>query len=139
MIVVALDSTKIMCSQMILILSSFFFLISLTLLGCINSGGRSGAILPVLLLIIPTAVFFLFLLSLSGKLGIVKARQNRQNYWFWAPNLRFFRLRIFWGLGLNFGRGNVHWAAVSVVVLIKISAGRGLHLSFELNSNCFFD
>lgn len=135
---IALDSTKVTCRQTI----SVFFIIlfpRLTCLICVSSGGRVRAPLLALPQLILVAVFFLFLSSFREKLGVVRAGRNRQNCWFWAPDLSSFWPEVFYSLGLAFslGRGSVHWSVFSVVVLINVPADKSLYLCLGL-SRCSF-
>ena len=58
----------------------FFLLVGLSKLGCIDSGGWSGAFLTSLvLLVILATVFLVFLPSLSRALGVVRAGRSCRN------------------------------------------------------------
>ena len=135
--VIALDLTQIAYRSTWTIPISILvlFLIGFTRLGCLDSVGQGGAFLLSLLLVISTAFFFLFPPSLSGRL-----RVTEEGSWqFWGPGLRFFHPRIFYQLGLGFGRRGVHQSIVSMTLLVGVSAGGGLYLCFGLGSDCFFD
>lgn len=116
----------------------FFLILTLTLpysFGCVNFGDQNGAFL--LPFIMSAAVFLFILPSFYRKLEVVRAGQNRQNYWLWALDLRFFRLRVlcYLRLQVDFGCGSVYWSIVLTVVLINIAADRSLYLGFDLSSN----
>ena len=135
--VIVLDLTQIACrsAQTILVSIIILFLIGLTRLGCVDSGGRGGAFLLSLLLVISTAFFLLFLPSLSGRLWVTGAG----NWQFWGPGLRFFYLRVFYQLGLGLGCQSMHQLIALVALLVEVLDGRGLYLRLGLGSDCSFD
>ena len=53
--------------------------------------------------------------------------------------LRFLYLKAFFQLSLGPGRRGVYWSVVFLALLIKVTAGGGLDLSFGLGSDDSFD
>ena len=124
------------------IIGFFFLILALTWrtwLGCINFVSQDRAFLLLLLLIILTAVFFLILPNFYGKLRAVRAGQSYWSYQLWALDLRFFCLEILCSLSLSLGRRSMYRSVFSVILLVKVLAGKGLYLCLTLNSNDLFD
>lgn len=101
----------------------------------INSTGGGRAFLRLVSVLV-APIFFLLFLSNFKACGVVKVLGS---WLFWDPDFRFFCFRVFYWLGLSFGRDSIYQLVALVALLINITTGKGLHFGFDLILDCFFD